>query len=212
LLRPASLALLALLVLAGTAVAAGLIIGGLRIIFVDQLPSVPPTVSARPGEAPGTGLGLGSLSTIAEAQQAAGFDVLVPRSPRLGEPDAVYFHPTVADGMVSLVYGEREGIPADSSGVAVLVTEFRADFDDQLVKKVAQSGSTVERVSVGGSSGIWISGGPHVFLYREPSGDIWEERMRLVGNTLIWQREDLLLRLEGDLSREDAIELAESIP
>jgi hypothetical protein len=212
LLRPASLALLALLVLAGTAVAAGLIIGGLRIIFVEELPSVPPTASARPGEAPGSGLGLGSPSTIPEAEQAVGFEVLVPRSPRLGDPDAVYLSPTVADGMVSLVYGERAGIAAGADGVAVLVTEFRADVDETLVKKVVQSGSNVEGVRVGGFSGYWISGEPHVFLYREPSGDIGEERMRLVGNTLIWQREGLLLRLESDLSREDAIELAESIP
>lgn len=212
LLRPASLALIALLVLAGTAVAAGLIIGGLRIIFVEQLPSVPPTVSARPGEAPGARLGLGSTSTIAEAQQALGFEVLVPRSPRLGEPDAVYLHPTAADGMVSLVYGEREGIAAGADGVAVLVTEFRADVDETLVKKVAESGSTVERVRVGVPSGYWISGRPHVFLYRLPSGEIAEEQMRLVGNTLIWQREGLLLRLESDLSLRDAIELAESIP
>ena len=211
-LAPASLALIALLVLAGTAVAAGLIIGGLRIIFVEQLPSVPPTVSARPGDAPGANLGLGSASTIADAQRAAGFEVLVPRSPRLGAPDAVYFSPIVAEGMVSLVYGERAGIPTGADGVAVLVTEFRADFDDQLVKKVAQSGSTVDRVSVSGSLGFWISGGSHVFLYREPSGDIWEERMRLVGDTLIWERDGLLLRLESNLSREEAIELAESIP
>jgi hypothetical protein len=212
LLRPASLALLALLVLAGTAVAAGLLIGGLRIIFVEELPSVPPTVSARPGEAPGARLGLGSTSTIAEAEQALGFEVLVPASPRLGEPDAVYLHPTAADGMVSLVYGEREGIAARADGVAVLVTEFRADVDETLAKKVAQSGSTVEWVDVGSSRGYWISGGPHVFLYRVPGGDIGEEQMRLVGNALIWQREGLLLRLESDLSLRDAIELAESIP
>lgn len=211
-LAPASLALVGLLVLAGSAVAAGLIIGGLRIIFVEQLPSVPPTISARPGEAPGANLGLGTASTIADAQRAAGFEVLVPRSPRLGEPDAVYFSPTVAEGMVSLVYGERAGIPTDADGVAVLLTEFRADFDDQLVKKVAQSGSTVDRVRVSGSLGFWISGGPHVFLYLEPDGDIWEERMRLVGDTLIWERDGLLLRLETDLPREEAIELAESIP
>jgi hypothetical protein len=211
LLRPASLALVALLVLAGTAVAAGLIIGGLRIIFVEELPSVPPTVSARPGDAPGANLGLGSASTIADAEQAVGFEVALPSSPRLGEPDAVYFSPTVADGMVSLVYGERAGIAAGADGVAVLLTEFRADFDDQLVKKVAQSGSTVEQVRIGGAIGFWISGSPHVFLYREPSGDIWEERIRLVGNTLIWQRDGVLLRLESDLPREEAIELAESI-
>jgi hypothetical protein len=212
LLRPASLALLALLVLAGTAVAAGLIIGGLRIIFVEQLPSVPPTVSARPGDAPGARLGLGSPTTIAEAAGAVGFEVLVPRSPRLGEPDAVYLDPTVAEGMVSLVYGQREGIPAGADGVAVLMTQFRADLPGTLVKKVVESGSNVEAVRVGGASGFWISGGPHVFLYRGPSGEIWEERMRLVGDTLIWQRDGLLLRLESDLTLEEAIELAESIP
>ena len=212
--RGMALALLALVALAGTVIAAGLVIGGLRIVFVDELPSIPPTASAsataRGGE-PGGSLGLGEPSTVDEASERAGFEVLLPSSPRLARPDAVYFSPTVAEGMVSLVYGEREGMEAGADGVAVLVTQFRADVPGALVKKVVESGSDVQAVRVGESDGFWISGGPHVFLYREPSGDIGEERMRLVGNTLIWQRDGLLLRLESDLPLEDAIELAESI-
>jgi hypothetical protein len=69
----------------------------------------------------------------------------------------------------------------------------------------------VEEVTVGGEPGYWFSGEPHFFTYIDADGQFREERTRLAGNTLIWQRGDLTLRLEGQLPKEEAVRIAESM-
>ena len=69
----------------------------------------------------------------------------------------------------------------------------------------------VEEVTVGGEPGYWFSGEPHFFTYLDANGNARDEQTRLAGNTLIWQRGDLTLRLEGKLPRDEPIRIAESM-
>ena len=69
----------------------------------------------------------------------------------------------------------------------------------------------VQEVTVGGEPGYWFSGEPHFFTYLDATGQVRDEQTRLAGNTLIWQRGDLTLRLEGQLSKEEALRIAESM-
>ena len=48
-------------------------------------------------------------------------------------------------------------------------------------------------------------------MFRDEGGFIADEPTYLAGNSLLWNRGDLLLRLEGDVSRDKALELARSI-
>ena len=48
-------------------------------------------------------------------------------------------------------------------------------------------------------------------MFLNENGDISDEQTYLAGTVLLWNRGPLLLRLEGDLTRAQAIELAESI-
>ena len=63
----------------------------------------------------------------------------------------------------------------------------------------------------GGAPGIFLSGGPHVVFYRDASGEIRNETLRLAGNTLLWERGELLLRLESALPLEEALRVARSV-
>jgi hypothetical protein len=47
-------------------------------------------------------------------------------------------------------------------------------------------------------------------MFRNEHGGISDERTYLAGTVLLWNRGDLLLRLEGDLTRAEAVRLAES--
>jgi hypothetical protein len=85
----------------------------------------------------------------------------------------------------------------------VLLTELRSDGGG-LLKKLAGTGTRVESVRVNGDPGIWISGKAHVFI--EPAAP-----PRLAGNVLVWQHGDVTLRLEGKLTKADALGLARSI-
>jgi hypothetical protein len=182
---------------------------GLRGIGVE-LGGPPPTATTSPGAQ--LDLGLGQRVTLQEARRRAGFPVLVPGAAGLGRPDAVFVDPAVpAGGRVDLVYRARPGLPASSfTDAALLITEFRGQPAPEFIKKVVGAG-IVQEVTVSGGPGYFFSGDPHFLSYRDASGQFREERTRLAGNTLIWQRGELTLRLEGSLSAAEAVRIAESM-
>jgi hypothetical protein len=113
---------------------------------------------------------------------------------------------------VSLVYRHNTKVPTTTEeGIGLLLTEFRGDLAPQLIEKMVGAGTTVEELTVDGAPGVWISGEPHVFLYRDERGDVREETLRLAGNTLLFERGNLLVRIESSLSREEALEVAASL-
>jgi hypothetical protein len=48
-------------------------------------------------------------------------------------------------------------------------------------------------------------------MFVEGNGQVTDERTALAGNTLLWNRGSVLLRLEADVSRDEALELAEAV-
>jgi len=66
-------------------------------------------------------------------------------------------------------------------------------------------------VDVAGRRGYWLSGKPHEFVYWDKNGDFRQEIVRLAGNTLVWERGPLTLRLEADINRSEALEIARSM-
>jgi hypothetical protein len=88
------------------------------------------------------------------------------------------------------------------------VLEFRAA---PLIEKELVSATQVEPVRVSGEQGLWIEGPRHEFVYRTLEGEEAIDTQRLAGNTLLWKRGSLTLRLEGDLSKDEAIRIAESM-
>ncbi len=155
----------------------------------------------------------GGLTTLDEARRRADFKVLAPTDPRFGAPDEVYrgFSPTGPHDVITLVYGNRSGIPASrEAGVSALVVEFRGRVDQALFGKVAGGGTRIEELTVNGGSGFWIEGDPHQFFYRDDAGNVWTETLRLAGNTLLWEQDGVTFRLEAQVSREEALRIAES--
>jgi hypothetical protein len=84
--------------------------------------------------------------------------------------------------------------------------------DEQFFGKVLGRDTILEKVVIDGEPGFWIEGKPHFFFYRVAgsSGSIEQETLRLAGNTLLWQRQGLLLRLEAQLDKATALRIAAS--
>jgi hypothetical protein len=222
-LRPAAvLALVALLVLVGLAAAVVLGIPGIRLVFVG--PTAAPGASAPPAGSP-----VGSLTaspslpplepalapghpvTLEEARAAADYPVEVPGDPAVGQPDAVYLDGTGAEARVTLVYGARPGMPlAAGASASALLTQFRGAVNPDAFLKVVEPGTTVDRVSVGGSTGYWIAGRPHVIFYRIGS-DSSPDEIRLAGNVLIWEHDGITFRLETTADQATATRIAASM-
>ena len=114
--------------------------------------------------------------------------------------------------MVTLVYTARPGIRTTGlTGVAVLVTEARGRINEQYFQKTLGGDVNIESVSVGGHSGFWISGQPHTFAFSDAEGNPYFDTLRLATDTLIFDNGGTLVRIEGQMSKEQAIQIARSM-
>jgi hypothetical protein len=208
--RSLVLALVALLLLAGTVFAAVpgvrdavLEFFGLQGATVERRSQLPEPPERRP-------LSLGERVALSEAAAELDFTPLVPAA--LGPPDAVYVRSALPGGELSLAYRPRPGLPeARTTRLGLLASEFRGDLHPDLVGKLAGPRTRIEPLEVSGSPAIWIEGAQHFFFYRNPDGNIVEAELRLAENVLLLERGRLLVRLEGAFDRERAIEIARSL-
>ncbi|MEO8745092.1 MAG: hypothetical protein ABI334_09710 [Candidatus Dormiibacterota bacterium] len=161
----------------------------------------------------GKRLGLGDPTTLNQAQQQVTWSVSIPTS--LGTPDEVYLQQPPdgpSQGEVTLVYKARPGIPvAGQTGVAVLVTEARGGVNQDFFGKILGPDATLETVTVSGHQGWWIAGAPHQFFFIDASGNFRSETLRLATNTLILDDGGTVIRIEGDLTKAQALEIAASL-
>lgn len=132
-----------------------------------------------------------------EAERRTGFHLLDLGS----EPDAIFVRP---DGLASVVYG-------DPARPRLVLSQARGAVFEGFLKKAGGSGTTVVPVTVNGEPGLFVDGADHFVMFLDENGGISDERTYLAGTVLLWNRGPLLLRLEGDLTRERALELARSV-
>jgi len=168
----------------------------LRGVDIFPVPSLP-TLTPRPspsagGSVPGGGVP-GDRVTLAEAQSRVHFTIRQPS--RLGTPDAIYVDQAEH---VTLVYG------------AAQVVEFRATVDAGFFGKLIGPDTKLEQTTVNGDPAFWLEGAPHFFFYRLENGTVLQETLRLAGNTLIWVHDGVTLRLEDQVSKDEALAIATS--
>ena len=184
---------------------------GVLIRWVDEVPTPEPSRVGSP-------LLLGRPVSLEDAQATVDFPVLVPAAAGFNTPQEIYLLDQDQGAMVSFVYPAGPGLPeTDETGVGALLTQFKGEADRDLIEKgLLNDGAPethLETVTVGGELGFWISGAPHaVFFVCYDAGECRQERYRLAGNVLIWVQDGVTLRLESALPREDALEIAESVP
>jgi hypothetical protein len=192
--RALALALATILVLAGAAMAVPstrnailrvLGLHGVRIERVHHLPPLPPGAATR--------VGLGRRIPLAQARHAASFTALLPTGPA-----SAYLDRDVPGGRISLLFGRA------------LIIEFRGTTTP-FIFKVIGPGTTVSTVRVNGGPGVYLSGAPHEVIFRESTGQIQTDRVRLAGNVLMWQQGSLTLRIEGTRTLAQALVIARAL-
>ncbi|MQA61807.1 MAG: hypothetical protein GEU86_09995 [Actinophytocola sp.] len=205
LLLRAAIAAVAVITAAGVVVAASptvragltdlLNLGGVQ---VRQSPGPPPQPSP---QLPGT-----RSVTLDEARSLAGFPVRVPAT--LGPPDAV----RVSDGspprIVSLIYRPGAGRPEPATDrVAARLDQFAGPPAPVFEKFAAEE--DVRHLVIDGQPALWVRG-PHPVVYVDRTGQWRTESARLAANTLIWQADDVTLRLEGHFTKTEALAVAQT--
>ncbi|MEX2229829.1 MAG: hypothetical protein WEB13_09355 [Dehalococcoidia bacterium] len=191
-------AVLTLLVIGAGAAATELVrVRGVDVFRVPAVTAVP----LRP-------LDLGERGTL-ELARALVIPLWTSSDPAFATPDEIYLRRS-GDGQVSFVYAARPGLRAGPTGHGALVTQHRGELEPGIIGKGVGPSSRIEQVTVAGAPGVWIEGEAHFFFYRDQQGQIREETLRLAGNTLLWERDGTLLRLEAQVGRERALEIAAS--
>src|SRR5260370_19085874 len=71
--------------------------------------------------------------------------------------------------------------------------------------------TTLEAVTVGGHQGYWISGPLNEFFFVDANGSFRSETVRLAANTLILDYNGTVIRIEGNLTKAQALEIAASL-
>lgn len=162
---------------------------GLRGATIERRERLPAAPEPRP-------LDLGPRITTADVRRRLGFTPLVPAA--FGEPDGVHL-----DG---------EALTLDYRGrPRVLITQLRGDVHPAYVGKIGSEATTIDELDLDGHRAVWVSGSPHFFFYRDPRGRLTERSLRLVGNVLLVERGRLLVRVEGDLPKDQAVRIARSL-
>ena len=154
-------------------------------------------------------LGLGSSMALAEAMSRTGLPN--PAPVLLGEPQSIHVVQPPEAGQIVLVYAPSDLVPQSTvTGVGALVSVMPATIEEGLFAKMLGDVATVRSINVAGAGGFWIEGSPHQ-LFFQIGDQIQPDTLRLATNTLLWQREGHVYRLEADVSLQTALRIAGSV-
>ena len=167
-------------------------VGGAQIELVDELQAVSPSP-------PELELTLGQRVSLDEARQRTVFELLEldeePDSVYLGERDTVWF-----------LYGRP-----DAPRLLVAQTPELEIDEPFILKKLVAAGTSVERVGARGRPAYFLSGEPHAVVLVDEYGVAITDSTRLARDVLVWDEDGRTVRLEGDLTRSEAVEIAEAL-
>jgi hypothetical protein len=158
-----------------------------------------PSSATGPVRAWGERLGLGEPISLETAEARVG-GLLLPAA--AGSPDRAYAVAGPTGDGVALIYGTREDFERARPDTGFVLTQAPGGIEEAFG---AGGGAGAEGVVVGGEPGVWVPGpgDPSVEGYRLTEG--------LGGSALFFVRGDAVLRLESNLTRDEAIRLAESV-
>lgn len=134
--------------------------------------------------------------SLDEARAAADFPLQVPAD--LGPPATVRL---IDDGrVVSMAFGSAHG--------QIRLDQFDGGLDPMFAKFARAQ--DVKYVTVYGTTAFWVDR-PHIVIYTGRDGTLHQESARLAANTLIWEKNGITYRVEGELTEDQAIGIAESL-
>jgi hypothetical protein len=172
-------------------------------IEVDQ--TAPPKVTPPPVDADPF---LGRRVPLDDARREVAFPVSVPEA--LGDPDEVYLLGGGERALVTVAYRAAPGVPVDpETGYAVLLTQLEGQPTESLIKKTDLEAGVVP-VDVKGEQGYFVQG-EHVVFVQAPGVDPIADEPRIAGNTLLWTRGPVTLRLEADVPVDRALDIARTV-
>lgn len=151
---------------------------------------------------------LGRRVSLAEAQSAVSFEVLIPSSLSVGNEPDVYLDHRDGSPVISLLYPASETLPEiGDTGAGLLLTQFDPAGDtDAYIKRTAMDAAP-EFLIVNGSWGAWIEDGSLTIPGDTARADV----DRPSAHVLIWGVGGVTIRMETNLPRDEALGIARTL-
>lgn len=144
----------------------------------------------------------GEPTTVEAAEVALGRPIEQPTYPADITPESVVLQDFGPVKAVAIGYDPPDGAP-----FTLFVTNAHVGKG-----VVADSGVSAEPVSWPGAPRAFWFDGPHRVEFRVFDGKVIEESVRQTPeNTLVWERDGFVYRLEGDLEQDKAVRIAQSL-
>ncbi len=161
--------------------------GRIRIFQTQESPAnLPREVSGRP-------------ASLDEAGHFLGTPIRLPTQPEgIGAPDRVLLQQ----------FGEFRAVVLEYLAPRPPFLLFATSGFIGKGLALGEAPKTVE--GLGEGMAFWLEG-LHIVEYYDTAGNVIQESRRAAANTLIWQQGGLTYRLEGNLSLDDALKIAESL-
>ena len=180
-------------------------IGSVGIVVVAPTPTVAPQAgTAAPTQLPTLLQSLDGKTTLEDALAQMTFPLKTPSyPPDLGPPDLVYLQDPRS--ILVLVWLDPQQ-PGKAKLSLMQIVESTG-----MARKMVSRPEVVEETVVGGKKAAWVRG-PHTLVFVNPDRSTeFQEHMLVEGNVLLWQENAVTYRLETDLSKEEAVKIAESL-
>ncbi len=152
---------------------------------------------------------LGPRISLARARRDLELAVGAPRA--LGAPDGIYEEQLRAGVDITFLY-EPETV-SSRIGVRkrVLVSVVRGTIEKTVLGKTIALATKATPFQLDGSPALLLTGAPHMMVLFRAQNTIDQVFTRLAGTTLLWQRDAVLIRVEGSLSRAQLVAIARSV-
>jgi hypothetical protein len=171
-----------------------------RITTVPRFPEIGPEASR---------LQLGRKVSLAQARAALGSQVRPPTV--LGAPDGIFVERLDSGADVSFLYEPRTVARRMGVRKRVLVSVVRGTIDKTILGKTIASNTKATPFDIDGAPALLLSGHAHLLVIFRARGGLDQTYARRVGTTLLVQRGDLLVRVEGDLPEDRLIAIVRSL-
>ncbi len=148
----------------------------------------------------------GTPLTLEEAEAALGFPIRLPTAPEQIEPERVLLQDFGPVKAAALFFRHPDGTP-----FALFETNAQVGKGLPAVGKGVTEQSQAQPVFGVGNEAYWLTG-LRIVQYYGLDGSVIQQSVRATDvNTLLWDQDGRVFRIEGNLSQEKAVEIAKSL-
>lgn len=182
-------------------------IGAIRILFIEtpssldtDSPDVEETIIPTSALHPAL-VKVAGETTLDIARQLIDFPILLPRYPQdIGLPNKVYIQDLGAPALLLVWFEPGQ---EDVIRMSILMLS-RGAFATKGLP------ASVENTTVAGVEALWVEG-DHQLILEVGKNNYSDVQFFVQGNVLIWERGEITIRLEGEITLEEARKIAESM-